>query len=238
MGRRAINTSVRIFAECFDPPEPVVEVGSLCLPGAQDVHDLRPHFPGREYIGCDIRRGHGVDRIEDAQALTFEDGSVGTILLMEILEHLPRPQQAISEAHRVLRGDGRLVVSVPFNYRLHGFPSDYWRFTASGLSRLLQAFPDKMVFALGPRVKPAFIFGVAAKTADSDFVRAKDRFQSQIEAAFHKTRFRGHVSVFKERARDFFGHLSGRAELCASFFDPSLTGRDAPGRRDDADGGS
>lgn len=38
----------------------------------------------------------------------FADGSVGTLLLFEILEHLPHPQKAIAEAHRVLREDGLL----------------------------------------------------------------------------------------------------------------------------------
>jgi hypothetical protein len=59
---------------------------------------------------------------------------------------------------------GLLALSVPFNYRLHGFPSDYWRFTASGIHTLLAEFPAKIVFAIGPQLKPAFIFAVATKT--------------------------------------------------------------------------
>jgi len=222
--RRAINTSIRLFSEIFNPRGPVAELGSYYSPGYENICDLRRYFKGREYIGCDIRRGYGVDRIEDAQALSFCSGSIGTVLLFEILEHLPSPEKALSEAWRVLSDHGLLALSVPFNYRLHGFPTDYWRFTASGVYSLLSGFENKVVFTLGPRLKPAFVFAVAAKTASADFVEKKAQFQSAVYKTFQQSRFRGHISVFKERARDFFGHLLGRAELSAIFFDPATGG--------------
>jgi SAM-dependent methyltransferase len=222
--RRAITTCVRLFAETFRPGGPVVEVGSLYPPGYRELVDLRPHFEGLQYVGCDIRLGLGVDLNADANALCFAKESVRTVVLCEILEHLPRPERAISEAFRVLQPDGVLVLSVPFSYRLHGFPTDYWRFTASGIYLLLCDFADKIVFAVGPRLKPAFIFAVAGKGASSDFVENRSRFQSLVQEAFRKSRFQGHMSVFKERARDLLGHLLGRAEVSVVFFDPEAKG--------------
>jgi methyltransferase family protein len=99
--RRAIRLSVRTFSQTFDPPGLIVENGAYYPPGYEALCDLRPFFQGRTYIGCDIRSGHGVDRIEDAQALRFADQSVGTVLLLDVLEHLPYPHKAIAEAHRV-----------------------------------------------------------------------------------------------------------------------------------------
>ncbi|HWP49031.1 MAG TPA: methyltransferase domain-containing protein [Candidatus Limnocylindrales bacterium] len=221
---RAINTSVRLFSESFTPLDPVVEIGSLFLPGYEKLSNLRPYFKGLNYIGCDIRRGLGVDLIVDAHTLSFTDGSVGTVLLFEILEHLPHPEKAIAEARRILRDDGLLALSVPFNYRLHGFPTDYWRFTSSGVYTLLADFPDKVIFALGPKVKPAFIFAVAAKRISQHFIERKALFQSRVQETFQNSRLQGHISVLKERSRDFFGHLLGRAELSAVFFDPSQDG--------------
>jgi ubiquinone/menaquinone biosynthesis C-methylase UbiE len=177
-----------------------------------------------EYIGCDIREGAGVDRIEDAQALEFSDQSVGTVLLFEILEHLPHPHQAVAEAERVLRDDGFLALSVPFNYRLHGFPTDYWRFTSSGIYTLLSNFADKIVFAAGPRMKPSFIFAVAAKQLSRQFSQGKEAFEASIQETFRRSRLSGHVSVLKERSRDFFGYLLGRAHLSVAFFDPQQPG--------------
>jgi len=217
--RRAINTAVRLFAESFAPPGPVVEIGSLYLPGYERLCDLRGYFPGRDYLGCDIREGLGVDRHEDACDLSFADQSIGTILLFELLEHLPDPQRAIDEAKRVLRPDGLLAVSVPFALRLHGLPRDYWRFTASGVSVLLSRFPARTICAVGPRLKPAFVFGVAAKTDSTEFAAARTRFEARIGEQFAQSRVRGYTSILKERGRDFFGGLLGRAELGVAFLE-------------------
>lgn len=221
---RAINTSVRLFAEAFEPPGPVVELGSCYPPGYAWLCDLRPYFPGREFVGCDLRTGDGVDRIEDAQRLSFDDSSVGTMLLFEILEHVPDPAAAIAEASRVLRDDGVLALSTPFNYPLHAFPDDYWRFTPSGMYRLLEPFFDKVVFALGPRAKPAFVFAVAAKTASSAFGAQKRLFQERVEETFRRTRFRGYTSVLRRTGRDWLGTALGRGQLGAAFFDPTAAG--------------
>lgn len=222
--RRAIRTSVELFSETFEQSGRVVELGAYRMPGYEKLCDLRPSFHPRAYIGCDIRMGLGVDQIEDAHNLSFETSSVGTMLMFEILEHLPSPNKAVSEAFRVLADDGLLAVSVPFTYRLHGFPSDYWRFTASGVHQLLSDFPDKVVFSLGPRLKPAFTFAVASKSSSPEFTEQKRIFQKRIQAAFEDTRMQGYISVLKERGRDFFGHLLGRSELSAKFFDATADG--------------
>ena len=222
--RRAINTSIRLFAQAFDPPGPILELGSYYPAGHAALSDLRRHFPGREYVGCDLREGPGVDRVEDAEQLTFADRSVATVLMFELLEHVPHPQRAVSEARRVVRDDGLLALSVPFQHRLHGFPTDYWRFTASGIATLLEEFPQQTVFALGPRLKPAFVFAVAAPRATPGFADASERFAAAIRRAFARTRMRGMLSTLKERGRDFFGCLLGRAELGVTFFDPAQRG--------------
>src|SRR5215471_4075808 len=96
--RRAVNLSARLFAEIFRPVGPVVELGAFFPLAEKRRANLRPYFLDQEYIGCDIRRGPGVDLIEDAQDLSFPDKSVGTLLMFELLEHLPHPQKAIAEA--------------------------------------------------------------------------------------------------------------------------------------------
>ncbi|MEW6083120.1 MAG: methyltransferase domain-containing protein [Chloroflexota bacterium] len=222
--RKAINKSVRLFSEIFEPSGPVVEIGSLYQPGYESLCDLRKYFEGSEYIGCDIRHGLGVDRIEDAQSLSFTDNSIKTVLLLELLEHLPQPHKAVAEARRVLADDGLLVVSVPFNCRLHGYPTDYWRFTASGIHVLLSDFPDKVIFSLGPKVKPAFIFAVAAKAGSDNFAQRKALFQSRAVDLFQHSWMRGYTSVLKERARDLLGLMLWRADLSVTFFNPEQSG--------------
>lgn len=222
--RRAIRKAIQLFSETFTTTDPVVEIGSYYLPSYEKLSDLRPFFRGREYIGCDIREGSTVDRVEDAQNLSFSDSSIGAVLMFEILEHLPSPEKAIAEAYRVLCEDGLLAISVPFNYHLHGFPSDYWRFTASGIYQMLSGFPDKVVFAVGPKLKPAFIFAVASKKESTAFAEQKVLFQKRIQETFRSSKLRGYISVLKERGREFFGHLLGRSDLAVTFFDDSVKG--------------
>jgi hypothetical protein len=51
---------------------------------------------------------------------------------------------------RVLRPGGTLVVTVPFSFRLHAEPEDYWRFTSHALRRLCDE-SGLAVEALEPR---------------------------------------------------------------------------------------
>jgi SAM-dependent methyltransferase len=54
------------------------------------------------------------DRQVDAQALPFDDGSVGALVLFDVLHHLPAPARFFGEATRVLRPGGRVVTCEPY----------------------------------------------------------------------------------------------------------------------------
>lgn len=69
----------------------------------------------------DLIRRRVTFQFADATQLPFDDASFDTVILGELLEHLTHPTTVISEAHRVLRDNGRLVVTVPCG--LNGFDS-------------------------------------------------------------------------------------------------------------------
>ena len=50
--------------ETLDLKAPVVEIGSYQVVGQEGFSDLRPIFGGKQYIGCDMRPGIGVDWID------------------------------------------------------------------------------------------------------------------------------------------------------------------------------
>lgn len=65
------------------------------------------------------------------------DASVDFVLCTEVLEHILKPQVFVLEINRILKEEGRLVMTVPFAARWHYIPYDYWRFTPSGLENIL-----------------------------------------------------------------------------------------------------
>ena len=59
------------------------------------------------------------------------------VLMTEVLEHVPNPDAVLREVHAHTKPSGRLLITVPFNARVHGAPNDFRRWTPSGLEQLL-----------------------------------------------------------------------------------------------------
>ncbi len=64
-------------------------------------------------VSTDLVPGPGLDASADAQALPFRDSSFDNIVAVDVLHHLERPQRFFSEAARVLRPGGRIVLVEP-----------------------------------------------------------------------------------------------------------------------------
>ncbi len=73
-----ISTTLPIF-------EPIYEFGSLQVPGQKGFSDLRPIFSNKEYIGCDMIEGQGVDKILDLHAIDLPSESIGLVLCFDTL---------------------------------------------------------------------------------------------------------------------------------------------------------
>ena len=151
------------LAQALPILEPVVEIGSRPAEGQEELADLRPLFPGKEFIGCDIQPGTGVDRIEDIHALTFEDESVGTVLALDTLEHVADPIRAVAEIERILKPGGIAAITSHMFMPIHAHPWDYWRFTPEGFGLLLKPFKTSLVFANGWELMPNVVFGIGVK---------------------------------------------------------------------------
>jgi SAM-dependent methyltransferase len=98
----------------------------------------QPLFP-RSYAG-DIKRYPAIDLLFDAHHLPFADESFMCILCTEVLEHCINPARAIEEFHRVLKPDGKLILTTRFIFPIHDAPHDYFRFTRYGLQYLCRMF--------------------------------------------------------------------------------------------------
>jgi len=79
-----------------------------------------------------------VDVFGDGARLPFRSASYDTLLAVEVLEHVPDASSCVAEFARVLVPGGRLLLTVPFTAARHQLPHDYARFTADGISNLLE----------------------------------------------------------------------------------------------------
>jgi len=92
------------------------------------------------YTSLDIADNPSLDIRADGRRLPFENDSFDTVLMSEVIEHIPVSDAStiLSEVNRVLRVGGSLLLSVPFVHHLHEEPHDYLRPTKYGLYELLE----------------------------------------------------------------------------------------------------
>lgn len=98
-------------------------------------------FRHTHYIGLELdtpmaRARGGADVFYGGSAFPFADGSFDSLLCNQVLEHVPDPIQFLDECARVLKPDGKLLLSVPFVWDEHEAPYDYFRYTRYGLRQL------------------------------------------------------------------------------------------------------
>ena len=67
------------------------------------------------------------------------------VVCTEVLEHTLDPFAAVVELQRILKPGGKLLLTTPFNFRIHGPLPDCWRFTEHGLRQLLKGFDDVQI---------------------------------------------------------------------------------------------
>ncbi len=167
--RKNTRALVEVAAQWLDLPQPVVEIGSYQVAGQERISDLRPLFPNRRFVGCDQRPGPGVDRLEDVEALTFEPGSAGTVILLDTLEHVRDCHRALDEVWRVLKRDGVVIATSVMDFFIHDEPCDYWRFTPEAFRFLFRRFPQQLVGFQGNPEKPHTVFAIAIKDPSRDY---------------------------------------------------------------------
>jgi SAM-dependent methyltransferase len=88
-------------------------------------------------VGIDMEWGPGVDLVMNLEeTLPYTLGHFAHVECRSVLEHSRQPWLLAANIERLLEPGGTLHVAVPFAWAVHGYPDDFWRFTASAI-RLL-----------------------------------------------------------------------------------------------------
>lgn len=98
-------------------------------------------FEGKvtDYLGCDIVQSseNKVDLICPATDIPLEDHSRDTVFSTQVIEHVADHRKLLSEAYRILRPGGVIILSGPMAWEHHEEPYDFFRFTRYGFEYLL-----------------------------------------------------------------------------------------------------
>jgi SAM-dependent methyltransferase len=88
--------------------------------------------------GNSLHQTSHLDKEADlTKPLEFPDGAFDTIILSDVLEHIPIPLDLCREISRLLSPGGKLIMNVPFYYPLHETPHDFYRYTEFALRRFM-----------------------------------------------------------------------------------------------------
>ena len=119
----------------------VLELGTKqSIQGRSTMHrDWVPH--AHEFLGTDIEDGADVDVVADVHRLSSVVGRerFDVILSCSTFEHLKYPTLAAHEVMKALKVGGLLFVQTHQSFPLHGYPSDYFRFSREALASLFGA---------------------------------------------------------------------------------------------------
>ena len=135
-----VNQLLFIERHAADLHGPYLEVGAKDYGSTPDLRRVLKHQDA--YTRVDVQPGPGVELLLDLTA-AFEEidtrlggARFGTIFCLSVLEHCRQPFAMAENLTRLLAPGGKVCLSVPFAWKFHGYPSDYWRFTPEGVKAL------------------------------------------------------------------------------------------------------
>lgn len=118
---------------------PILEVGSKDY---GSTSSFREFYADQEYIGIDMEHGKDVDLVVDLTqgTLGLEQDFFALGICCSVMEHVRRPWVFADHLSSLIRPGGALYMSVPWVWRYHAYPDDYFRFSWRGVMELYPQF--------------------------------------------------------------------------------------------------
>jgi len=112
---------------------------SYVLDAGAGEQPYRAIFEGLNYESTDMPGGFYKNKQDfecELHDIPRPNNHYDLVLLTQVLEHVPDPHATLSEINRILKPNGKLLISVPLNGPLHGEPWHFFQFTHYGLNQL------------------------------------------------------------------------------------------------------
>jgi SAM-dependent methyltransferase len=115
----------------------VIDLGCGTRPYEKEILQHAVIYYGIDWPNTlhDFQANIGADLSKE---LPIASNCIDGAICLEVLEHLPEPSLLINEVFRILKTNGKFIISTPFQWREHEQPWDYYRYTRYGLEYLLK----------------------------------------------------------------------------------------------------
>lgn len=146
MIRYTVDFEIKNFAMNYD-----LKGKTLLDIAPQDYVGAKKYFKHSSVKTLDIDSSSGADYIADickCNSHLIPDDFFDLIVCTEVLEHTLRPFDAASELYRIIKKGGMILITTPFDFRIHGPLPDCWRFTDYGLRALFRDFSEITIKAI------------------------------------------------------------------------------------------
>ena len=104
----------------------------------------RSLFKVEEYVAVDFyNEGHPhdneqIDIFYDGKQLPFSDSHFDSVLCSEVFEHIFNLEEILKEINRVMKPEGKILITCPFSWNEHEVPHDFARYTQFALHDILK----------------------------------------------------------------------------------------------------
>jgi SAM-dependent methyltransferase len=137
------NDLIYIKTVCPTVTGSVLEVGAR-----ENSTGFRGYFASNEkpmvteYVGTDIEPGTDVDVVCDLTAPEnpLPKNHFDLVICCSVMEHVPNPWVMAEKISELVKPGGKLYIAVPWVWKYHGYPKDYYRFTHTAIEYLYPNF--------------------------------------------------------------------------------------------------
>lgn len=142
-----LRKAVKEFARSVSAGAKILDAGAGLKPYAEFFAHC--HYESCDFAECqefygnldDGRRDNLLGRhtyICPLDKIPVADHTFDFIICTQVLEHVPYPLSVVKELYRTLKPSGKLFLTVPQGYGVHGEPYNFYYFTKYGLELTLR----------------------------------------------------------------------------------------------------
>ena len=150
------------------PTDKVLDAGAGSCPYTEYFNHTNYESTDFEYV-FDKSSKHKHNFVCSLDNIPKDNDSYDVVINTQVLEHVEYPQKVVNELYRILKPGGKLFLTAPQGWGVHGAPYHFFNFTKFGLESLFKNAGFKIVFIkprggmfwyLGRRIKtiPSYIF--------------------------------------------------------------------------------